>query len=234
MHNPLDTLPMRFDYYLEIAEKWAGLLKPIVQTNSKKNMQITELCPGWAPKILLALHLISFEGTYIALDESPHALKKLEHFSHQINRSYTFKGHTKNILTDTFGATDNLIKNHVLDDIILHAYFPDQSSEKMYTREQLVKNWDYISHDSNLHSTIESITDTLTKKILDEVKNNGFVCIHQYEGYQDKLWNIPFAWEISQKICDTLVDKLRSKSTLKEEVIKHTFSTPIFVFSKYV
>jgi len=220
MKNTQLQLPMRFEYYLESADLWSEILTPFIKVEGV----ITELCPGWAPKILLALNKTSFSGTYTAVDSSKKALLILQEFYQQISPEFSFTALSQNVLTNPAPKSNILILNHILDDLILLEN-SKQDLEDIYSITSLKNAWQLLAEDPQLEAKIHKINNLLIQQIKNSLLTNGTLFIYQYPSYQDKLHTINHSWDITEKMLKQLIVELLKDKTMSQIPLSKNITT---------
>lgn len=109
-----------FAGYQEQAERLAALLKAVPMAGITS---ITDLCPGWAPKIEMALLLAGFQGDVYLFDKSRKYAAQLEIFLRILRPAFRTLSVQGDLLTEAAPPrTQLVIANHIVDDLIIDLY----------------------------------------------------------------------------------------------------------------
>jgi hypothetical protein len=184
MHN----LPIRLDYYQYCVETWQEIL---ARVDFSSIHTILDLCPGWAPKIELALLSTTFKGTVYAVDLNREHLSIFHKLIDPFIKSFAVKTLERDILKintmkENYRA-DLIIGNHVLDDILIMGYCESENVPyaEMLTNPAINNNtWEYLARKTHL---TQKITSKLTSFIDCTLSDGGTLLLSQYPSYPEKL-----------------------------------------------
>jgi hypothetical protein len=213
-------LPMRLDYYQYAAETWQQIFKEI---DFSKIHKIIDLCPGWSPKIEMALLKTSFSGKLVFVDKS---IKNINNFQElfepfvckfMIETDHIDLFKNKKYLSKINHDFDLVVANHIIDDLILDLFFDKHglrfSDKNFFEKPALMrKTWKEILKDKKIFKEAEVM---FKKMLLNIVKPGGYVLITQYLGYQENLYGLE---EVYLK-CKSLVENTK-KNLIKEKIFK--------------
>jgi len=127
-----------FRGYMRQAQTWKVLLKNLPMNSFPS---LINICPGWAPKIELALHLSGYEGQVILFDKNQDSLTSLMDFLEFFEPRFTLK----TVLSDVYSlpkpTAKLVIGNHILDDLLLNKFCQDHNLilEDVYESESTYK-----------------------------------------------------------------------------------------------
>jgi hypothetical protein len=211
-------LPIHYDYYLATSERWAEIL-PHAHWNSET--VITELCSGWSPKIGLALVLAHFMGKFIAIDHSARALHQLTQLLKPVEKKFTFETTTQDIMNAPLPESSAFILNHILDDIILFTFWDQKTNTSPYDDiEKLREFWSDPIIQEKIQKALPNLANTLAWRLLSSLQKNGEVFLHQYQGYQEKLYEIEHSHRVAMQFQKLLVEELSSECTISQRKSK--------------
>ncbi len=199
MHYPI---PIRLDYYLSNAETWNA----IFQTLSIQNTSIIyDLCPGWSPKIELALIKTAYAGSVYLIDSNAKALRLHKTFLKSFNTVFTSHYVPHDILSKMplyIPKATYIIGNHILDDLLLQTYCPNAPSiDQLFVQPKLLSPiWKNIIKNTSL---IEAVIHKFVAFLAISTATNGYCMLSQYIGYQEQLYStIPknFYQQLMEKV----------------------------------
>lgn len=96
-------------------QRWAGLLAAIAPSDV-----VIDLCPGWAPKIELALMQMGFRGRVVAVDHSAESLAMLQDFLAVLQPPFSVVPVVEDVMNAQPRARARLVvANHVFDDLLM-------------------------------------------------------------------------------------------------------------------
>lgn len=225
--HPTDQLPIRYDYYLDNAQTWAHILNHM----SPLPPTITELLPGWAPKIPLALTKTNFQGQYHAIDLDSQNLSLLQSLTNPLIKKFTIKTTTQNILTSPIAPSEYIIMNHAIDDLILY-YCLNQGTTANNPFNDIEKLNQIWIHTQLSSAEIEYLANLLAQNIIDALKPQGKLLIAQYPGYQEKLYQLNKSHHLSLALIHALAPKLLQRGLIQDVIspqkILTKLQTPYF------
>ncbi len=119
------------------AARWAALLRAVGVPPV-----VVDLCPGWAPKIELALHQLDYAGTVHVVDRSAASLAVLQDFLAVVRPRFTVRPVVRDVMTGDAPARGGLVvANHVVDDLLLDRWATRHgtSTVDLYEDEDLLR-----------------------------------------------------------------------------------------------
>lgn len=194
---------------------WAEVLKqlPLSQVET-----VIDLCPGWAPKIELALAKIKYHRKVIIFDLDRSGFSKIQDFMSMFDINYNLffkKG-------DFFSSSpkpsgDLVVANHIIDDLLIYKFrsFFSYSLKEIYESEKKYKEVveQILSSFSRQNSLIKEISINLDRF----VKNEGYLVMSQYRGLWEKSMRLD-KWSV---LCQQIMNGIRS-NLLKENYKDYT------------
>lgn len=226
--------------YHEIAQIWAKVLKPIITENTKC---VLDLCPGWAPKIELALHNLAFSGTVQMWDVDLSSTKRAMDYMKLFKPNYDLQQVGTNLLSgDSQIKSDLIVANHIIDDLLLYKFCMRNKIElsSLYGSESLlIAATEGIITDKKIQKEISSrlvsVVDTTLSK-------GGFFVISQYAGLFEKANHLDNWILFCKEILDDIKTELFKKSyhdqsnviynSLQNSEEKYFFGEDIFCVMK--
>lgn len=188
--------------YAQIAKSWSSVLSNFPLN---KYHEILDICPGFAPKIEIALYYCNYKGNVIVLDKEKESTQELMKFMQLFNPKFKITPLTQNLFSPINTQFSFVIGNHVIDDLIL-LYFAD----KFYPKARIYENekdfidlWQKIleGKQKNLKEIVEIITPVFIKL----VKKRGYLCLAQYKSFMEKMLDQQLAFNFSCKVLDKVV-----------------------------
>jgi len=177
------------DYYQYAAETWQQIFKTI---DFSKIHKIIDLCPGWSPKIEMALLKTSFDGELIIIDKSIENIYFFKKLFEPFNSNFKVKTINKNLSEGCKHKCDLIVANHIIDDLLLDLFFCKNNlnswNESFFEKpEMMEKIWVKILEDKTI---FEEAKMMFRKILLKMVNSGGYVFIAQYLGYQENLYGL--------------------------------------------
>lgn len=167
--------------YIEQSKRWERILKPVLAENHITS--ITDICPGWAPKIELALGHLEFTGTITLFDQDATAMKKLKNFTHYFYPSINLVQHKGDVFSNAKKPhSDLIVANHIIDDLILSLYTKKYRIhlETLYASE---KSFIQTTNDICTNQTfLREATNTIIYALHQFVSPTNMLVIRQYPG----------------------------------------------------
>jgi hypothetical protein len=193
-------------FYCEIGQNWTPLLKAI---DINKYKEVVDLCPGYTPKIELALFYSGYKGKVIAIDKDIDSPKRLVKFMELFNPP--FKTIPEKIdLFDHFKSKYKvIIGNHIIDDLVVDLYCKKWgiSKTEIYEKEGAITNlWAKIlkDKDKNLAECLTKLVDIFERI----TAKNGIILMSQYKSYMEKLLNLDEAARFSRTLFKMIIKEL--------------------------
>lgn len=194
----LRHIPMRLDYYLWCAETYREIFE-VLKVQSYHT--VIDLCPGWSPKIEMALLKTSFSGTVVAVDKSYTDLQYLLLLLTPFNPQFKIKLKQIDLNKEQYNLKgDIIIANHLIDDLLVDAYLSKTGTYELnifQNSTHLQSIWGKIIPDKRLH---KKVTTLLVEILLESIQKQGYIIISQYEGYQEKLYGRRDITKICQSV----------------------------------
>lgn len=205
------NLPIRFDYYQYCVETWK---KIFARFSQKKLQTITDLCPGWSPKIEIALFRTNYSGIVNIIDKVPGHIDTLV----TLVRSFPINFKLKPVVTDLLGPiitkippADLVVANHIIDDLLIDLYQKTKKTSHNNIFEDpdtYLEICQKIIKSPNLQDTI---IHKLQNRLLHLINPSGYLLITQYQGYQEKLYSQnhlhQFYFETTRKLVQKLISQ---------------------------
>jgi len=207
-----DQAYAELEFLSKLADLWSFIFSDITLT---KNHTVIDVCPGYSPKIELALIKRDFEGTVCIIDQDIQAVERLKIILSLFNPRYVMRTVHQNIFSHLGQKGFFAAANHIVDDVVLNEWCNDhhQSLHGIYQDEKLVKAaWNNIQKTTkkkqiDLAQSIAHVFDSF-------VEPGGYLCFTQYPSYMETLLQL----DTSVIYCKNLIDMV--SQTL--ESIKYT------------
>lgn len=202
------------DFYCFMGKTWARVLKKI---NINRYKQVVDLCPGYTPKVELALFYLGYKGEIMLLDQENSSTKQVEKFMQLFNPKYKIKRKKINLFGDLKDKYQIIIGNHIIDDLVID-YFCKKTKIKpseVYEKEgKLVEVWKRIFADKknitkNLVPKISKIFEKLMAK-------NGLILIAQYQSYIERMLDLKGVNSFNKNLLKEIAKTLCSKNFTDE------------------
>lgn len=192
-----------FHGYQLQAKTWAEVLK---QLPLSKVETVIDLCPGWAPKIELALAKIKYQGKVIIFDLDKSCFNKIQDFMSMFDISYNLIFEKGDFFSSAKSRGDLVVANHVIDDLLIYKYRSPfrYSLKEIYDSEKKYKEVAKqvllsFSHQESLIKEISINFDCF-------VNNDGFLVISQYRGLWEKALRLK-KWSV---FCQNIMNGVKS------------------------
>ncbi len=224
------------DTYSKIAKTWSSILSnlPI-----NKETNILDLCPGYAPKIELALFYLGYKGTVTILDEDYASMKQLVKFMKLFNPQFKIKILKRDLFSPTKEKFPFVIGNHIIDDLILY-YFARKANlniNKFYENEQeIVEFWKIILINKNENQ--KEITQKISEVFKTIIANGGYLCLSQYKSYMDKMLSLEKEYLFSKYVFKNTINNLLNSGfvvidfELKASIGAYFKSSSVYILKK--
>ncbi len=199
-----------FLIYLELycynAQTWAKILKPLKIHRYKR---IVDLCPGWTPKIELALFYLSYTGEVLILDKEADSSERVIKFMELFHPQYTIQKKEQDLFEPIKESYEVVIANHIVDDLVLH-YFAkkmDIKPKDIYEKEGIFEDlWKKILRKKENH--MQEILPILIEIFSKIVCKGGIVLLSQYKSYIENLLDLDEAVEFTVVLLRKVTTKL--------------------------
>lgn len=167
--------------YIQQSKRWENILKQMLTQH--KISSITDICPGWAPKIELALGHLQYTGSVTLYDQDTKAMKRLTSFIHNFCPNLRIRSHKGNVLSKTAKPQGDLtVCNHIIDDIILSLYARNERIP-LHTLYKSEASFIQITQRiSNNPTFIKKAAESIAISLLRFLKKDSHCIIAQYPG----------------------------------------------------
>lgn len=206
---------MYFNSYFHAARTWAQVLGGF---NVHQFSTVADLCPGWAPKIELALFYLQYAGKVRLLDKDEASLRQNELFIRLFNPKYSLETQVVDIFEVREPPGDLLLANHLIDDLLLTEAGPEAgfNPTEVYEREDSMREaWRAIL--SRRSYFFSRILDEFTALFLGMIEKGGCLILTQYEAYVEKLLGLKEASAFCREIAVALVERLKDRGCCVDE-----------------
>jgi len=221
----IKTIPIRLDYYQYATETWRKILDKLNFRNLKT---VFDLCPGWSPKLELALLETDFSGILYAVDKSKDNLNILKNLIEPFPKKFIVKYIQADILnlSKAFSdlSADLILANHIVDDMLLDNYLKgNHSNIELFENPVLLKKtWHKILNQDN---NFTQIKERLKEILASRLNPGGYLLLAQYLGYQENLYKLREAYRKCKGLVGNLkTDLLKTGEFVEEkEIITSAF-----------
>ena len=196
-----------FESYHRLARTWQQVLE-LLDIHSTQS--ILDICPGWAPKIEMALVYLGYKNRVHILDQDKSVMRICENFLNFFNPQFKVFCHPKNFFEHEEQRTELVIANHVLDDLLLERYshFSGQTLSEIYRSEaSFVEVTAKIPDWQKTHwpEVVKEIADALSRFVC----SGGLLILSQYPSLSDQnltqtLWP-EYCFQIMVQVCNQLL-----------------------------
>jgi hypothetical protein len=197
-----------FNSYFKAARTWARVLEKI---DVHRFSEVADLCPGWAPKLELALFYLQYKGKLVLLDKDASSLEQNQSFIRLFNPQYE----VRSLVTDIFDLKESpgelVLANHLIDDLLLNLCAAEAGFDPLaiYEREESMKNaWDLIL--GRRRYFFSKIVDELAQLFLRLVPKGGCLILTQYQAYVEKLLDLQQAAAFCKEVALGVVERLKN------------------------
>lgn len=199
----INQLPIRYDYYLHLADTWKQVLSQFDLASKKV---ILDYLSGWSPKIPLSLLSTDFTGTLTAVDCDEHALVVYQKLAGPLLKNFHLSTYQADTLIDSLPSCDLLIANHALEDLIL---FSKLGANPLSNPYQSIDNFRQTWTDlATSHPPLPTLAHQLASSFTECLGDNGILLISQYPSYQEKLYHITEPYTLSLELLNHLTSEL--------------------------
>ena len=175
-----------FFIYFKSYYNLASTISKVLETFDLKNYpHIIDLCPGWAPKLEIALKQLDYTGEVTVIDYSNEATNELTDFIQLFKPEFSVNIINKNIYDLHNTNASLVVANHIIDDLLINEYctLHEKNLVDVYTTETVfLETIQRIPEEINIIEFIKKTVLTLDKYI----SNNGYLIISQYGSLTDK------------------------------------------------
>lgn len=201
-------------YYRHV-QTWERILG-VLQLNSIP--QIIDLCPGWAPKLSLALWYAGYSGELLLLDKDEESMSALVQFMQIFKPRYRITPVCTDLLRNVPHLKAKLVlANHIADDMALELAqkrFCYSVSELYETEGAFKKIWEDIL--DNPENLIDETAARLVNIMSTLVTDGGSAFFTQYTAYMERLLELDPVVTFSKKIVEKAVVMLCEMGFVRE------------------
>lgn len=220
------------EFYTIVGKTWMQLLK---QLDIQKYPKIADICPGYAPKVELALFYLGYTGNVIVIDKDVNATAQLIRFMNLFNPKFRIMKFKANVFKNPRKKFPLVTANHIIDDLIL-AHFSEKagiSLNTLYEKEsEFTKLWHEILKKEE--SSIEEIVPIIVRSLERLVEENGILLITQYVSYMEKLLNLKDVSRFNKKVFKLIIKSLMRHGFVNDrKAVNNAFSNYKGHFGKY-
>jgi hypothetical protein len=221
----IKTIPIRLDYYQYCVETWEKIFE---QLDFQKIKTIIDFCPGWSPKLGLALLKTNFSGILYAIDESHENLNLFKSLIDPFPKKFCIKYISADIMNpgNKFQnlSADLILANHIIDDMALGHFLKGKNSKiELFENAVFMKQtWlEILKKKNNFRMIASKLRNTFTKLL----NPNGYLLIAQYMGYQESLYGLEKVYTRCSSVIENIKkDFYRTKEFAeKEEILTSAF-----------
>jgi hypothetical protein len=185
------------------AARWAAILGP----HLGGVREVLDLCPGWAPKIELALTRLRFSGRVRMIDKDGGAMRELLAFFAILESPLRVEAIEADIFAEPVAAVAELVvANHLVDDVLLDLWSPRLGIDAAlaYEREAALRDaWRRIL---GARSEIEAaFPPLLAGALARHVAPGGVLIVSHYQSNVDRLMGT----DESRAVFEELFQRLR-------------------------
>jgi hypothetical protein len=203
------------EFYCSVGKTWARVLDALDAT---RYPVIADLCPGYAPKIELALFYLGYEGEVCLVNKDHLAFEDLEKFIALFSPKFSLRRVQRDLWSEPVDAFPLIAANHILDDLVADHYssrFGFLPGE-IYEREgRLVELWDRILERRDEH--LAEMSDRFAGVFERMLAPGGRLAVAQYESYVERILDLgrvtAFNKELLERIRSALVERGLSDET---------------------
>ncbi|MCX6733448.1 MAG: hypothetical protein NTX63_01405 [Candidatus Peregrinibacteria bacterium] len=204
-------------FYCLIGKTWAAVLNEL---HIEKYKEIVDLCPGYTPKIELALFYLKYKGKLTILDKDRNAMNELEKFLALFEPQYTINKKTVDMFRSRAKKYKMVLANHIVDDLVID-YFSSKwsiSSHDLYEKEgQFQALWQRVLEHEQDHYV--EILPQIVRALEGYVETKGWICITHYKSYMEKLLDLENATRFTRKLLKGVIAELIKKGFKNHEEI---------------
>ena len=168
------------------AREWVEVLRPLPLTRFGR---VANLCPGWSPKLELALGHLGFGGTVVLVDRSAEAVQRIQEFARLFRTELPLEHLRRDLWQPAPETFPLVVASHVLDDLTLDAFRERlglASWEALYEQEEAVRGaWEALvaARDAVLREMPARIATALTQY----VGPGGYLAFSHYPSLAEQL-----------------------------------------------
>jgi hypothetical protein len=187
---------------------------------------VVDLCPGYTPKIELALFYLHYKGRLVVIDKDAKAMGELEKFMELFHPPYILVKRAVNLFGENRRKYDVVFSNHAIDDFVMH-YFGQKFSVSLhdiYEKEGIfVALWARIL--KNRKQNLEEMERVIVKILKSLVKKSGWLFLAHYKSYMERLLDMKGATQFNQELFQRVAEELCKKGFIRhDEIPKKAFA----------
>jgi hypothetical protein len=201
-------------FYSLLGKTWAQLLEPL---EINKFTKIVDLCPGYTPKIELALFYLGYKGEVIVLDNDVESVTELKKFMALFNPQFAITERIVNLFNPSKEKYQLVLANHVIDDLVLSHFSQKKgvSLKNIYEKEgALIDLWKYIL--SNKESHLNEIIPRIASVFDQLIEKNGLLCMSHYKSYMEKILDMDDAAGFNREVFKQVAQELSLRGFVQE------------------
>lgn len=192
--------------YAKIGKTWSHILNKLP---INKYDTVIDICPGYSPKVELALFYVKYKRKVIIVDKDTEAVNDLMKFMELFHPQFTIIPFIHDLFLPTKNQFPFVIGNHIIDDMLLY-YFAKKyksTTKELYAKEEkFISMWNKIleKEKDNQNEIVSKLTQILTRL----VSPDGYLCLSQYKSYTEKMLDLDQAYLFSKKVFNEIVENL--------------------------
>jgi hypothetical protein len=167
------------------AARWGALLAPHISGVR----EVIDLCPGWAPKIELALARLRFGGRVRMIDKDENAMRELLSFFALLDAPLRAEAIRADVFdTPPASEAELVVANHVVDDVLLDRWAPKMGLDKARIYEEeaaLAEAWERILERRS--EIEEELPRELAEALSRHVLRGGVLIVSHYPSNIEQL-----------------------------------------------
>lgn len=215
---------VELEFHSSLGRTWAAILKAVGVSRFRV---VADICPGFAPKVELALYYLDYRGQVVVVDQNRAALNQLKKFLDLFNYDFKFKAQQEDFLHSCPKVTYPLVTaNHIVDDLVINHYCRKENiaAADVYTKEECFKEtWQAIlSERKTFHQeSLMLIADAFDAR----VRKGGWLLLSQYKSYIERILDLDQMCRFTRKHWRAVAAELvargyRDRSKLAERALK--------------
>lgn len=201
------------EFYCYLAKTWAKVLKEI---GIDKYKTVVDLCPGYTPKIELALFYLNYSGRVLVLDKEMDSMKELVKFMNLFNPKYSITSKKIDVFKEK-QKYEFIVANHIVDDLVIDHFCHKWSIKPgdVYEVEGMLKKiWEKILKDTDKNTS--EILPKITNLFKNISKKGSTIVISQYQSYIERLLDINSVTKFNKNLLGKLIYELKKAGFLNE------------------
>jgi hypothetical protein len=207
-------------------EMWSLLLKPLV---TQETQNILDLCPGWAPKIELALWKSGYKNNVYLLDTELNSIESIIRYMHMLKADLKIITTVGNFFTSpSIPKMDIVVANHIIDDLLLNEYCAthNQTLAQLYASEEklLAAVSDICQHDKSHQSDYQKeFALKISTQLVSFLKPSSHLVLTQYAGLFEKAHQLDKWVDFVSSIFDLVATNLEQEGLIdiKKDVVSN-------------